>query len=67
VYAALLRRLVGSGLRRGMSGSTPWMIVGIIAGGLRILGRIARDDDAVVYRTVIKAGDVFEIVTRPKQ
>ena len=43
------------------------MIVGIVAGGLRILGRMAREDDAVLYRTVIKAGDVFEIVTRPKQ
>jgi hypothetical protein len=67
VYAALLRRLVGSGLRKGMSGSTPWMIVGLLAGGLRILGRLAREDEAVLYRTVIKAGDVFEIVTRPKQ
>jgi hypothetical protein len=67
VYQALLRRLVGSGLRKGMSGSTPWMILGLVAGGLRIIGRIARDDDAVVYRTAIKAGDVFEIITRPKQ
>ena len=67
MYASLLRRLVGSGMRKGMSGSTPWMIVGIVAGGLRMLSRIARDDDAVVYRTVIKAGDVFEIITRPKQ
>ncbi len=67
MYASLLRRLVGSGLRKGMSGSTPWLIVGIVAGGLRMLGRLAREDDAVVYRTAIKAGDVFEIITRPKQ
>jgi len=58
---------MGSGLRKGMSGSTPWMIVAIVAGGLRMLGRLAREDDAVLYRTAIKAGDVFEIVTRPKQ
>jgi len=67
VYASLLRRLVSGGLRKGMSGSTPWLVVGIVAGGLRMLGRLAREDDAVVYRTAIKAGDVFEIITRPKQ
>jgi len=58
---------MGSGLRKGTSGSTPWLIVGIVAGGLRMLSRMARNDEDVVYRTVIKAGDVFEIITRPKQ
>ena len=47
-----------------MSGSTPWLIVGIVAGGLRLLRRIARDDEEVLYRTAVKAGDTFEIVTR---
>jgi hypothetical protein len=67
VYLALLRRLTSNGLRKGMSGSTPWMVVGIVAGGLRLLHHIARDDEEIVYRTVVQAGDVFEVVARPKR
>ena len=67
MYASLLRRLTSNGLRKGMSGSTPWLVVGIVAAGLRLLARIARDDEEVLYRTAIKAGDVFEVVTRPKR
>jgi hypothetical protein len=67
VYASLLRRLTTKGFRNGMSGSTPWLIVGIVAGGLRLLKHIARDDEEVLYRTVVKAGDVFEVVSRPKK
>jgi hypothetical protein len=67
VYASLLRRLTRSGLRNGMSGSTPWLIVGMAAGGLRLLRRLARDEEEVLYRTAIWAGDVFEVVARPKQ
>ena len=67
MYGSLLRRLTTNGFRKGMSGSTPWLVAGIIAGGLRLLRRIARDDQEVLYRTAIKAGDVFEVVTRPKR
>jgi len=67
VYSSLLRRLTSKGFRNGMSGSTPWLIVGIVAGGLRLLSRIARDDEEVLYRTVVKAGDVFEVISRPKR
>jgi hypothetical protein len=66
VYASLLRRLTSNGLRKGMSGSTPWLVIGIVAAGLRLLARIARDDEEILYRTAIEAGDVFEVVTRPK-
>lgn len=54
-------------MRKGMSGSTPWLIVGIVAGGLRLLRRLARDEEEVLYRTAIKAGDAFEVVTSPKR
>ena len=67
MYLALLRRLTSNGLRKGMSGSTPWLVVGIVAGGLRLLHRISRDDEEVLYRTVVKPGDVFEVVARPKR
>jgi hypothetical protein len=62
-----MRRLTTTGLRKGMAGSTPWLVVGIVAGGLRIMQRIARDDEEILYRTAVKAGDVFEIITLPKR
>ena len=67
MYASLLRRLTRSGLRKGISGSTPWLIVGMAAGGLRLMRRLARDEEEVLYRAAIRAGDVFEVVARPKQ
>ena len=67
MYATVLRSLTRRGLRNGMSGSTPWLVVGIAAGGLRLLRRLARDEEEVLYRTAIRAGDVFEVVARPKQ
>lgn len=67
LFAALLRRLTASGLRRGLSGSTPWLIVGVLATGVRVLRRLSIPEQEVLYRTAVKPGDVFEIVTRSKQ
>ena len=67
MYSSLLRRLTSNGFRKGMSGSTPWLVVGIVAGGLRILRRLAHDDEEVLYRTVGRPGDAFEVVTGPKR
>jgi hypothetical protein len=64
MFEALLRRLTGTGLRRGMSGSRGWLVVGVVTGGVRILRRLARDDEDVLYRTAIKPGDSFEIIAR---
>ncbi|HUI48944.1 MAG TPA: hypothetical protein VL119_09625 [Acidimicrobiia bacterium] len=50
-----------------MSGSTPWLVIAIVATGLRMLRRMARREDEILYRTVIRAGDVFEVVTRSKR
>jgi len=66
VFASVLRRLTNNGFRKGMAGSTPWLIVGILAAGIRVLQRIARDGDEILYRTVVESGDVFEVVARPK-
>ena len=60
----LLRRLTRTGFRRGMGGSRGWMVVGILAGGMRVLRRVAHNDEEVLYRTVVKPGDVFEIDVR---
>jgi hypothetical protein len=64
MFEALLRRLTGTGFRRGMSGSRGWLVVGVVTGGVRILRRLARDDEDVLYRTAIKPGDSFEIIAR---
>jgi len=60
-----LRRLTRTGVRRGISGSRGWFVVGVAAGGVRLLLHLARDEDDVLYRTVVKPGDRFEITTRP--
>jgi hypothetical protein len=65
MFATLLRRLMRTGVRRGMAGSRGWFVVGVAAGGVRLLLHLARDQDEVVYRTVINPGDRFEIATRP--
>ncbi|MGQ0823866.1 MAG: hypothetical protein ACT4OX_02350 [Actinomycetota bacterium] len=64
MLVAVLRRLTKTGLRRGMSGSRAWMVVGITAGGLRALRRVARNEPDVLYRTRVRAGDRFVITTR---
>ncbi len=61
-----IRRLSSVGLRRGMSGSRSWLIVGMVFGGMRLLRRMARSDQEVLYRTAIRPGDVFEVITKPR-
>jgi hypothetical protein len=58
---ALLRRLMRSGFRRGMSGSQAWLVLGISAFGLRTLRKLARPAPEVLYRTEVRPGDRFEI------
>ena len=66
MLAPVLRRFTTTGLRKGMSGSRVWLVLGIAAGGVRILRYLARNDQEVLYRTVVRPGDVFEVITRPK-
>ena len=67
MYASLLRRLTRNGLRKGMAG------LDAVAGRRHRGGRAAHhpahraDDEEVLYRTAVKAGDVFEVVARPKR
>lgn len=64
MLAALLRRLSATGLRRGLSGSRGWLLVGITAAGLRALRRLAHEEPEVLYRTRVQPGDRFVIETR---
>ncbi|MFM8238021.1 MAG: hypothetical protein ACKOBG_09735 [Actinomycetota bacterium] len=60
----LLRWVSMSGLRRGLAGSKPWIIVAIVAIGARTIGRLAREPEPVLYRTVIQPGDVLGVSAR---
>jgi len=61
---ALINRVSTIGLRRGLTGNRVWLLLGIVAVGMRTLRRIARSDEQVLYRTVVRTGDVFEIIGR---
>jgi hypothetical protein len=61
---ALLRRLIRTGFRRGLSGSQAWLVLAISALGVRVLRRLANPEPEVVYRTEVRTGDRFEIATR---
>ena len=37
--------------------------LGIVAGGARVLTKLASREPEVLYRTVVQPGEVFEIVT----
>jgi hypothetical protein len=61
-----LRRTSYIGVRRGMSGSRVWMVIGVVAAGLRVLRWVANNDQDILYRTQIKPGDLFEVITKPR-
>jgi hypothetical protein len=48
-----------------MAGSRPWLAIAIVAGAVRLLRRATRNEEDILYRTAVRAGDVFEIVTKP--
>lgn len=62
-----LRRLTTMGFSRGVSGSRPWMITGLVAVGLRALRRIANPPPKTMFSTQIKAGDSFAISAKPME
>jgi hypothetical protein len=64
VFSVLLRRLTISGFRRGLGGSRGWLLLGIAATSVRLLRYLARGDEEVVYRSVIRDGDVLEVLAR---
>jgi hypothetical protein len=61
MFETLLKRLWTTSWRRGRSGSRAWMVVAVAAGGARLLRRISRNQEEVLYRTRVVAGDQFEI------
>jgi len=61
---AVLRQLTTTGWRRGRAGSRTWILVASVAGGVRLLRRVTRNQTEVLYRTRVRPGERFEIVTR---
>ncbi len=64
MYDVFLRRLQTAGWRRGRAGSRTWMIVASVAVGLRLLRRVSRNNEEVLYRTRVVTGDRFEVLTK---
>ena len=64
MFESLLRRAWTTGWRRGRAGSRGWLIVASVAGGIRLLRRVTRDHEEILYRTRVVAGDQFEIITK---
>ena len=53
----MLRTLLRTGFRKGLiGGSRPWLILGAAAGGVRLIGRMARRDPEVVYCEPLEPG-----------
>ncbi|MDP8936159.1 MAG: hypothetical protein M3O23_00120 [Actinomycetota bacterium] len=53
----MLRMLLRTGVRKGLfGGSKPWLVVGALAGGVRLLGRMATREPEVVYCEKLEPG-----------
>ena len=53
----MLRTLLRMGFRKGLiGGSKPWLVLGAAAGGIRLLGRMARREPEVVYCEELQPG-----------
>ncbi|MEZ5169642.1 MAG: hypothetical protein R3A49_02715 [Acidimicrobiia bacterium] len=53
-----------TGLRRGAGGSRPWLYLGVVASGVRVLRWLVRPKPVVVSRAVLEPGESLEIITR---
>jgi len=59
---SLLRVGLRQGLRRGlMGGSRPWLVIGGVALGWRVLRKIAGSDAGVVYSEKLAPGETVVI------
>lgn len=59
-----LNRVAAAGLRRGARGSKPWLYLGVVASGVRVLRWLTRPKPVVVSRAVLEPGESLEIITR---
>ena len=58
----LIQLALRNGLRRGLlGGSRPWLIIGGVAAGIRILRKIAGSEPVVVFSEKLEPGDSLVI------
>ena len=57
----LLRTITRLGLSRGLGGSRGWLKLGLIAGGLRLIGKWIGDEPEVVYCETLDPGHTVTI------
>ena len=58
----LLKYLMRNGVRRGvLGGSRPWTVVAVAVGCLRLIQRVSRPGDPVVYREELHPGEAVII------
>jgi len=64
----MLKTLVRIGFARGLGGSRGWLTLGVVAGGLRLLRRLAKREEDVVYLEELHPGQsvVIQHFPRPK-
>ena len=62
----MLKNLVRIGFARGIGGSRAWLAVGIVAGGLRMLRKLAKREADVVYLEELHPGQSVVIQHFPR-
>ena len=62
----MLKTLVRIGFARGIGGSRGWLALGVVAGGLRMLRRMARREADVVYLEELHPGQSMVIRHFPR-
>ena len=63
----LLRAALRNGITKGfLGGSRPWLIVGGIAAGWRVLRKIAGSEPIVVFSEELRPGETFVIANGPE-
>jgi hypothetical protein len=62
----MLKSLVRIGFARGIGGSRGWLALGVVAGGLRLLRRMAKREADVVYSEELHPGQSLVIQHIPR-
>ena len=62
----MLKTLVRVGFARGLGGSRGWLALGVTAGGLRLLRRLAKREEDVVYLEKLLPGESLVIQHFPR-
>lgn len=58
----MLNRLIRNGLKQGLlGGSRPWLVVGGAALALRVLRKLAGNEEEVVYREELRPGEAVVV------